>query len=118
MIPAVTTGQIYKGSIAFILLQVLMVAVVISYPSLVTSSITETVRVDADKALEQLFQEQPGGGVPGAMPDPLLNMPSTAPGGAGSDPLAPASPAGTIQPPTDDPMKALLESVKKDAEKK
>ncbi|WP_396268858.1 TRAP transporter large permease subunit, partial [Ideonella sp.] len=35
-IPAVTTPQIYKGSIAFIVLQLIMVAVVIAYPGLVS----------------------------------------------------------------------------------
>ena len=115
MIPAVTTAQIYKGSIAFIVLQLIMVAVVIAYPSLVTSGIDQGVQVDADKALEQLFQE-PAGAPGGALPDPLMNMPSPA-GGAASDPLAPA-PAGAIAPPSDDPMKALMESVKRDAEKK
>jgi TRAP-type mannitol/chloroaromatic compound transport system permease large subunit len=38
-IPAVTTAQIYKGSIAFIVLQVIMVAVVIAMPNLVIGGI-------------------------------------------------------------------------------
>jgi hypothetical protein len=50
----VTTPQIYKGSIAFIVLQVIMVAVVITVPTLVTGGIEKVELIDADKALEQL----------------------------------------------------------------
>ena len=36
LIPKVTTGQIYRGSIPFICIQLLMVAVILAFPSLVT----------------------------------------------------------------------------------
>ncbi|MFM9880490.1 MAG: TRAP transporter large permease subunit [Burkholderiaceae bacterium] len=39
LIPAVTTAQIYKGSIAFIILQLIMVAVVIARPDLVLRNV-------------------------------------------------------------------------------
>jgi len=45
-IPAVTTAQIYKGSIAFIVLQLIMVAVVIAYPGLVSGGMDEAPKVD------------------------------------------------------------------------
>jgi TRAP-type mannitol/chloroaromatic compound transport system permease large subunit len=51
-IPAVTTPQIYKGSIAFIALQVAMVAAIIAFPNLVIGGLDEGVKIDADKALE------------------------------------------------------------------
>jgi hypothetical protein len=38
-IPAVTTAQIYKGSIAFILLQLLMVIAIIRWPGVVLDQI-------------------------------------------------------------------------------
>ena len=120
MIPAVSTAQIYKGSIAFIALQLIMVAVVIAYPKLVTDGIDEGVKVDADKALEQLFNlETPSMGAPTGVPNPLDPLaPPAAPGGT-LDSLAPApAPGGTTQPPADDPMKAILEAVKEDAKKK
>ncbi|MFN5701247.1 MAG: TRAP transporter large permease subunit, partial [Betaproteobacteria bacterium] len=120
MIPAVTTAQIYKGSIAFIILQLIMVAVVIAYPKLVTDGIDEGVKVDADQALEQLMQLQtpaPGGPLDAMAPPPL-----PAPGGTGNDPLpAPAVPPGSGSgpaAPAEDPMKALLEALKEDASKK
>ena len=120
MIPAVSTAQIYKGSIAFIALQLIMVAAVIAFPKLVTDGIDEGVKVDADKALEQLFNlETPSIGAPTGVPNPLDPLaPPAAPGGT-LDPLAPApAPGGTTQPPADDPMKAILEAVKEDAKKK
>ncbi|HJV67561.1 TRAP transporter large permease [Ideonella sp.] len=61
-IPAVTTPQIYKGSIAFIVLQLIMVAAVVAVPAMVVGGIGETTHIDADKALEQMRQEeQPSG---------------------------------------------------------
>ncbi len=120
MIPAVSTAQIYKGSIAFIALQLIMVAAVIAFPKLVTDGIDEGVKVDADKALEQLFNlETPSMGAPTGVPNPLDPLaPPAAPGGT-LDSLAPApAPGGTTQPPADDPMKAILEAVKEDAKKK
>jgi TRAP-type mannitol/chloroaromatic compound transport system permease large subunit len=78
-IPAVTTAQIYKGSIAFIVLQLTMVAAIIAFPKLVTGGIDEGVKIDADKALEQL-------GMPEKAPldNPTLTVP--APGETGKKP--------------------------------
>ncbi|MFN4115875.1 MAG: TRAP transporter large permease subunit, partial [Inhella sp.] len=64
-ITAVTTAQIYKGSIAFIAIQVLMIAAVINFPQLVTGNIDAVEKVDVDAAMEQmapkddLFDMQP-----------------------------------------------------------
>ena len=99
LIPAVTTSQIYKGSIAFIILQLIMVLVVVAYPELVSGGIEKVEQIDADKALESM-----GMGAP---------EPDSAASELGMD-----SPAGeTTEPVVDenDPMKALEESMKKDA---
>jgi TRAP-type mannitol/chloroaromatic compound transport system permease large subunit len=54
-IPAVTTPQIYKGSIAFIVLQLVVVGLVIAYPQLVTGNMdTGPSKIDADKALQEM----------------------------------------------------------------
>jgi TRAP-type mannitol/chloroaromatic compound transport system permease large subunit len=118
-IPAVTTAQIYKGSIAFIILQLIMVAVVIAYPKLVIDGIDQGVKVDVDQAIDSLLQQAP--------PAPALPNPLEAPG---STPAAPgsgtAAPSGGLPTPApagapaaqDDPMKALLEAVKEDGQKK
>ena len=49
-----TTPQIYKGSIAYIVLQLIMVAAVIAVPSLVIGGISQVEKVDADKVLQEL----------------------------------------------------------------
>lgn len=98
-IPAVTTGQIYKGSIAFIGLQLIMVASVIAYPQLVTGGIGNTVQIDADKALESMTM-------------PEREAPAPMPGMDGGA----SAPSSTEN--NEDPMKALLESVNRDAAQK
>ena len=54
-IKRVTTEQIYKGSIAFIILQIIMVAVLIWQPTLVTGQLAPPVEVDADAVREKLL---------------------------------------------------------------
>ncbi|MBA4176776.1 MAG: C4-dicarboxylate ABC transporter [Leptothrix sp. (in: Bacteria)] len=106
LIPAVTTAQIYKGSIAFIILQLCMVAAVVAYPELVSGGIAKVELIDADKALETM-------GLPDAVPE-----------AAGQDADAASAPDGSASAPgegqTDDndPMKALEEAMRKDAAKK
>jgi TRAP-type mannitol/chloroaromatic compound transport system permease large subunit len=98
-IPAVTTGQIYKGSIAFIALQVIMVAVVIAFPNLVADGLGKGgATIDADKALEQMQGAR----------EALQQMSADPAASAGSAPAAEA----------EDPMKSLLEAVKQDQQKK
>ena len=54
-IPAVTTGQIYKGSIAFIVIQIIMVAVVLFNPGLVSSGITKVKQLSDENVQQQLL---------------------------------------------------------------
>ena len=56
-IPSVKTSEIYKGSIAFIVLQVIMVAAIIAFPNLVTGGLKEGVKIDADAAFEQMANQ-------------------------------------------------------------
>ncbi len=58
-IPAVTTAQIYKGSIAFIILQLIMVSVVIAYPKLVIGNIEAAAKVD-DATVTDMLNNMPG----------------------------------------------------------
>jgi len=53
-IPAVTTSEIYKGSIAFIVLQLIMVTAVIMVPDLVTGGMEEKKTMDAAEVMQQL----------------------------------------------------------------
>ena len=99
MIPAVQTSQIYKGSIAFIILQIVMVVVIIAFPSLVADSLGKDAQnIDADAALEKLQSGR----------DALQQMSPTS--------TDPASAAGSA--PANDPMRDLLDAVKQDQQKK
>jgi TRAP-type mannitol/chloroaromatic compound transport system permease large subunit len=109
-IPAVTTAQIYKGSIAFIVLQVIMVAVIIAMPGLVTGGIDEGVKVDADKALETM-----------GLPSAREAMPATDLGGpAASEPSASDPPPAQPSKADDasDAMKAVQDAINADQAKK
>jgi hypothetical protein len=99
----VTTAQIYKGSIAFIVLQIAMVAAVIAFPTLVTGGIEKTVTIDADKALEQLQMQDSG-----SRTDPMQGF---------GQPAASAPEGASAPEQKDDPMKGLLESIKEDQKK-
>jgi len=105
IIPAVTTAQIYKGSIAFIILQLVMVAAVIAFPNLVIDGLGQNeVKIDAEQALQQMQGAR----------ESLQNMgnepAASVTGGAAGAAPAPAA--------AEDPMKALLEAVKQDQQKK
>lgn len=55
-IPAVTTAEIYKGSIAFIILQLIMVAAVIMFPTMVTGGMDQKKGLDNQAVMEALEQ--------------------------------------------------------------
>jgi len=115
LIPAVTTAQIYKGSIAFIVLQVAMVAAVITFPNLVTGGIEKGETVDADAVLRQLQESEQKDNAAAAAA-------AATPGGAASEPDPSASEpesTGADNPlDEDDPMKALQDAMKADSQKK
>ena len=58
-IKAVTTAQIYKGSIAFIFLQVIMVAVIVFNPGIVTGNLEKEIVVD-ENAIDNMLENMPG----------------------------------------------------------
>ena len=57
MTPPVTTGQIYWGAVPFVVIQVIMVALVIAFPGMVTSSLEKST-VDPSKIQIELQQEE------------------------------------------------------------
>jgi TRAP-type mannitol/chloroaromatic compound transport system permease large subunit len=94
-IPLVKTSEIYKGSIAFIVLQLIMVAAIIAFPNLVTGGIKEGVKIDADAAFEQMLNQ--AGEDDDKDKDDAVNM----------DDMKPAADA-----PAEDPAKALEAEMK------
>ena len=102
-IPAVTTAQIYKGSIAFIILQLIMVAAVIAFPGLVSGNLAKAVTVD-ESAVNDMLNNMPA--AEGAEPE----AEGEAANPAGLE--APATPDAGAAPAEDDPAKALMDAVK------
>jgi TRAP-type mannitol/chloroaromatic compound transport system permease large subunit len=106
-IPAVTTTQIYKGSIAFIFLQLVLVGIVIAFPNLVTGNLNKGPEVD----LSTIKLEAESGGYGKQDDDPMKLF------------APPATPEGE-QPQQDenareeDPMDAIRRSLEQDKEKK
>jgi TRAP-type mannitol/chloroaromatic compound transport system permease large subunit len=103
LIPSVKTIEIYKGSIAFIILQLIMVVAVIAFPVLVTGGIEKVETLSSEQIMNQL--DQPSAD---AATDPTAGMDTGTKEGE-----APAADAAQ-----DDPMKAMLEAAEKDAKKK
>jgi TRAP-type mannitol/chloroaromatic compound transport system permease large subunit len=109
-IPAVTTAQIYKGSIAFIILQLIMVAAVVIWPATVISGLDDGPKIDPDKALEEMrVPAQPQLAPPSALPGPGASASGAEAAPAAGTPSAPASGAAA-----EDPMKAVLDALKRE----
>jgi TRAP-type mannitol/chloroaromatic compound transport system permease large subunit len=109
-IPAVSTTQIYKGSVAYIGLQLVMVAAVIIWPQLVVSGIdTGPAKLDADKVLQELAVPQRA-----SQQDPAAGL--TAPA-SGSAPGLP-EPEKSGAPKEEDPMEAVKRALEGDKAKK
>jgi TRAP-type mannitol/chloroaromatic compound transport system permease large subunit len=85
-IKAVTTAQIYRGSVAFIALQLAMVAVVLFNPGLVTGGREAPPQVDANEVLENLGMEP----LDNRFVDPFADPASSA--ASGPSAAAPARP--------------------------
>jgi len=106
-IPAVTTAQIYKGSIAFIFIQVFMVAVILFNPQLVTGSLDAPVEVDADKVRQQLM-DMGGGGDSWGNENPW--------GDEEAEPAEGEAPDAESDAAEDDPARAMEEALRRAAE--
>jgi TRAP-type mannitol/chloroaromatic compound transport system permease large subunit len=100
----VTTGQIYRGAIPFVLIQIVMVALVIAFPKLVTGGLEKPQEIDVDKAFRELKMESRS-----APSDPFAGTASAPAGGAS------AAPSSNNADP--DPMKAIVESMQRDKQK-
>jgi TRAP-type mannitol/chloroaromatic compound transport system permease large subunit len=95
LIPSVKTSEIYKGSIAFIILQLIMVAAVVAFPVLVTGGIEKVETLNADQIMQQLD-------MPNSEEAPASNIEDAVKDGAATE---------------EDPMKAMMDA-EKDGQKK
>jgi GntP family gluconate:H+ symporter len=60
VVAPVTTGQIYWGSIPFVIIQLLMVGVIIGFPELVLASLDQGHKIDLNKIQIQVPEPAPG----------------------------------------------------------
>ena len=108
LIPSVKTTEIYKGSIAFIILQLIMVTAVIAFPVLVTGGIEKQDTLSSEQIMNQLEMPKADDAA-----DPTTGMDT----GAKTD-EAPGDAGDPAKEEENDPMKAMLEAADKDAKKK
>ena len=110
----VTTMQIYKGAIPFLIIQLFMVGVMIAFPQLVTGSLDKQVDYDMKAIGEQMRESlEPDGSSGGYGTDGAYGSdeaPAMAPDEGSSAPAPDASDAAPEASP-DDPLKALQESL-------
>lgn len=105
LIPAVTTTQIYKGSIAFIAIQLFMVGIIMAFPGLVSGNISQVKGLSDAEVMQQLDIQN-------------MNGDDSAPSG---DENADKEDAEKLEAPADleskadedDPMKAMQEALTK-----
>jgi hypothetical protein len=105
-IPAVTTGQIYKGAIAFIVIQLFMIALVIANPNLVLGGLDKK----ADINLDEIKLEMPL--------DPDAEAKEEEEAEEASAEGEEKENGEEQEEAADDPAKALMEQMKKDAARK
>ncbi len=107
-IPAVTTGQIYKGSIAFIIMQLIMVGMIMAFPGLVTGNIDKVQNLTDSEVMQQLDIRPSDAGEDGAETEPDADKADSA-----EEELRPEEEEDSGRA-DEDPMKALQEAMKKD----
>jgi GntP family gluconate:H+ symporter len=64
-IARITTEQIYWGAVPFVCIQIIMVAIVIAFPGLVTGAFDKAEKIDIDKVKIELQSDQPATETPG-----------------------------------------------------
>jgi len=99
-IDRITTGQIYWGAVPFVVIQLIMVAIVIAFPGLVTSSLGDLKPVDVDTIQIELPASQYD------EPDATTN-----------EPEQPTREEEKRQEQTEDPNEAILRALGTDAKK-
>jgi TRAP-type mannitol/chloroaromatic compound transport system permease large subunit len=121
----VTTMQIYKGAVPFVLIQLTMVGILIAFPQLVTGNIEKAAKVnleDIGRQMRESLTPEGGGLAPepyGAEEEPpAFGASPTAPDSGASAPAAPAEPVPPAEPAESDPLKAMEDTLKQQEPKK
>jgi len=107
MVEPVTTMQIYAGAVPFVAIQLVMVALIIAFPGIVSSGLDEKVDYDLDKIRLEMEASMPA---EVDFDDPTLNMP-------GAEAPAAGAPGAAAPGSDDDALKAVQEALERDAAK-
>jgi hypothetical protein len=110
VIQPVTTMQIYKGAVPFVIIQLVMVGVLIAFPGIVTGALDKKVEVNMDAVNSQMMdalQNEESYGDPDNNPFGEANEPAEA---EGAEPAASDAAEGGYG--SDDPAKDLLQQSK------
>ena len=99
LIEPVTTMQIYWGAVPFVIIQVVMVGLIIFFPGIVSSGLDKAEVYDMDKIGAEMQADMAGQA-------PVILQPESD---ASAPAVAPLPGAAT----SDDPMKAMMESIDK-----
>ena len=113
----VTTMQIYRGAIPFLIIQLTMVGLLIAFPQLVTGALDKKVEYNMESLGDQMREslgsssdtESYGEEPFGASEEPAPDAPDA------DAPPASGEPAPGSEAPADDPMKAMQEALQKPA---
>jgi len=108
----VTTGQIYWGAVPFVLIQILMVGLIITFPNLVSGGLSAKKAVDTSNVvIEVQPTDQPK--------DDKVDMDALFGQPGASAPATPSGPAASAAAPTKadgpaeiDPIKAMEEAAR------
>ncbi len=110
MIAKVTTGQIYWGAVPYVIIQLFMVGLIIAFPGIVSR---DAKGVEGNLNELQMEVDRSRAAAQAAQP-----AQAAAPGAEGADAAASAAADAASAPEEEDPMKALEESMKREAEGK
>lgn len=108
MTEPVTTMQIYAGAIPFLLIQLVMVALIIIFPGIVSSGLDKKVEYDLDKVRQEMEASMPEAI---DFNDPMFN------GDGANQPPAPEGTPGEPSAPAggeDDALKALQDQLQRE----
>ncbi len=82
LVPKVTTGQIYWGAVPFVLIQVIMVGLIITFPGIVSRDLNKAAQGNIDQ-----LQQDVERGRNEAKPEPTMPSPDAKPADAPEDPM-------------------------------
>jgi TRAP-type mannitol/chloroaromatic compound transport system permease large subunit len=109
----VTTMQIYKGAIPFVLIQIAMVGLLIAFPQLVTGGLDKKPVYN----MENIGQQMRDTLADTANPYETVNPYGKAPDASETPGSSTAEPEPQSAAPEDDPMKAMQDALKRQSKK-